>query len=77
MKNAPLITSIEQAKNFLNTNKDLGVKYEITSVVDKYEFIKRTKWSIKCSSLNISERHHVLGLVKIRKFFSKLMLSHR
>ena len=73
MKNAPLITSIEQAKNFLNTNKELGVRYEITSVRDKYEFIKRVKWSIKYSQLNISERHHVLIYLK---YFTGYGVSH-
>jgi hypothetical protein len=73
MKNAPLVTSIEQAKLFLKTNQELGIKYEIKSVKDKYEFIKMVKWSIKYSELNISERH---GVFSYLKFFTGYSISH-
>lgn len=73
MKNAPLITSIGQAVDFLKTTKELEIKYEISSTRDKYEFIKQVKWSIKYSQLNISDRHHVLSYLKL---FTHYSISH-
>lgn len=75
MKNAPLITSIEQVQIFLNTNKSLGVKYEIPLIRDKYEFIKRIKWSIKFVSLNKKEKHLVFSYLKIFTGYSKSHLK--
>ena len=73
MKNVPLITSIEQAQNFLKTNKELGDKYEITSVRDKYEFIKQIKWTIKYVNLNLADKSHVLDYLK---YFTGYSRSH-
>lgn len=75
MKNAPLITSIEQCENFLKTNKELGVQYEILSVCDKYEFIKQIKWSIKYVSLNLAGKCCVLDYLKLFTSYSKSHLK--
>lgn len=75
MKNAPLITSIEQCEKFLKTNKDLGVKYEILSVKGKYEFIKKVKWSIKYVNLNLADKCLVLSYLKLFTGYSKSHLK--
>lgn len=75
MKNAPLISSIEQIKKYLKTNKDLEIKYEIPSVRDKYEFVKQIKWSIKYVSLNLSDKFYVLNYLKYFTGYSKSHLK--
>lgn len=76
MKNAPLITSIEQIKTFLKTNEELGVKYEIKSVRDKYEFIKNILRFIRYFKLDSKDdRHQVLKYIKYFTGYSKRHLK--
>ncbi|HED36815.1 MAG TPA: hypothetical protein ENI76_01000 [Ignavibacteria bacterium] len=75
MKNAPLITSIEQCENFLKANKESGVKFEILSIRGKYEFIKQIKWSIRYACLNLSDKCLVLDYLKYFTGYSKSHLK--
>lgn len=75
MKNAPLITSIEQCEKFLKANKELGVRYEISSARGKYEFIKQIKWSVKYAGLNLSDKRKALDYLKYFTGYSKSHLK--
>jgi len=59
VKHLPLFGSICQIEDFLNANKRLGVKYEIPSVREKYEFIKNVLWAIGYNGLSRSDKHIV------------------
>lgn len=73
MKRFPLISSISQIEKFLKTNKELGLKLEIHSVKDKYEFIKSTLLKFRYNTLSKKEKHLVL---KYLKFFTNYSKSH-
>ena len=59
VKHLPLFGSICQIEDFLNANKRLGVKYEIHSVREKYEFIKNVLLAIGYNGLSRSDKHIV------------------
>ncbi len=73
MKRFPLISSISQIENFLKTNKELGLKLEIYSTKDKYEFIKSALLKFRYNTLSKKEKHLVL---KYLKFFTNYSKSH-
>lgn len=73
MKRFPLISSISQIENFLKTNKELGLKLEIHSTKDKYEFIKSALLKFRYNTLVKKEKHLVL---KYLKFFTNYSKSH-
>lgn len=73
MKRFPLISSISQIEIFLKTNKELGLKLEIHSTKDKYEFIKSALLKFRYNTLSKKEKHLVL---KYLKFFTNYSKSH-
>ncbi len=73
MKRLPLFASIEQIKNFLNTNKNSGLKIEIISTKDKYQCINEVLWNIRFRNLNKTEKHLIF---KLLNFFTNYSLSH-
>lgn len=75
MKHLPLFGSISQMEEFLNTNKELGVQYEIISKRDKYEFIKNSLWAVKYNSLNKKDKHTVFRYLKYLSSYSKAQLK--
>lgn len=75
MKHLPLFGSISQMEEFLNTNKELGVQYEIISKKDKYEFVKNSLWAINYNRLDKKEKHSVLGYIKYLTGYSKTQLK--
>jgi len=75
MKHLPLFGSIGQMEEFLNTNKELGIQYEIRSKKDKYEFVKNSLWGINYNSLEKNEKHSVLKYIKYLTGYSKMQLK--
>lgn len=75
MKHLPLFGSISQMEEFLNTNKELGVQYEIISKRDKYEFIKNSLWAVKYNSLDKKDKHAALRYLKYLTGYSKGQLK--
>ena len=73
MKRLPLFGSIAQIKEFLNTNKNSGLKIEIISVRDKYQCVSEMLWNIKFRRLSKTDRHAVF---KLLNFFTGYSLSH-
>jgi transposase InsO family protein len=73
MKRLPLFGSIDQIKEFLNTNKNSGLKIEIISVRDKYQCVNEMLWNIRFRRLNKFDRHLVFRLLN---FFTGYSLSH-
>lgn len=73
MKRLPLFGSIDQIRNFLNTNKNSGLRIEIISVKDKYRCIGELLWNIHFRKLNKTDRHVVFRLLN---FFTGYSLSH-
>ena len=68
-----LLGSIDQIENFLNTNKELGINLEISSVKDKYDFIKRVLLKFGYSGLDKGEKHVIL---KYLKYFTRYSKAH-
>lgn len=74
MKRLPL-SSISQIKNFLKSTKDAGVKLEIQTTKDKYEFIKTTFYWTKYNHLDKKDKHAVLTYLKFFTGYSKAHLK--
>ncbi|MFH0856620.1 MAG: integrase [bacterium] len=72
MKRLPL-SSISQIKNFLKGTMDEGVKLEIQTTKDKYDFIKTTLYWTKYNHLDRTDKHVVLMYLK---FFTGYSKSH-
>ncbi|MDO8668358.1 MAG: integrase [bacterium] len=73
MKRLPLFGSIDQIREFLNTNKNSGLKIEIISVRDKYQCVSEMLWNIRFRRLSKTDRHIVF---KLLNFFTGYSLSH-
>ncbi|MDO8592701.1 MAG: integrase [bacterium] len=73
MKRLPLFGSIDQIKEFLNTNKNSGLKIEIISTRDKYQCVSEMLWNIRFRRLSKTDRHIVF---KLLNFFTGYSLSH-
>jgi len=73
MKRLPLLSSINQIKNFLKTNKESGLKIEIISKKNKYECINEIFWNIKFRGLSKTDKHIVF---KFLNFFTAYSVSH-
>jgi hypothetical protein len=73
MKRLPLFGSIDQIRNFLNTNKSSGLKIEIILVKDKYICISEMLWNIRFKNLSKTEKHIVF---KLLNFFTGYSISH-
>lgn len=75
MKTLPLFGSIDQIGEFLNTNRSLGVKYEIPSQKDRYEFVKNSLWAISYNRLEKRDKCAVMGYQKYLTGYSKSHLK--
>ena len=73
MKRAPLFSSIGQMEEYLKTGKETGLKVEIISTKNKYEFINNTLWEIKYRLRSKKEKHVVLQYLN---FFTGYSKSH-
>jgi hypothetical protein len=73
MKRLPLFGSIRQIEEFLNTNKSSGLKVEIISSKNKYEFISGTLWHVGYRRLSKKEKHSV---IRYLNFFTDYSGSH-
>lgn len=73
MKRLPLFGSIDQITEFLNTNKNSGLKIEIVSAKDKYQCVSEMLWNIKFRRLGKTDRHTVFKLIR---FFTGYSISH-
>lgn len=73
MKRLPLFGSINQIREFLNTNKNSGLKIEIISVRDKYQCVSEILWNVRFRRMDRTDRHVVFRLLK---FFTGYSLSH-
>jgi len=73
MKRLPLFGSIDQIREFLNTNKNSGLKIEIISTRDKYQCVSEMLWNIRFRRLSKTDRHIVF---KLLNFFTGYSLSH-
>ncbi|MCK5510277.1 hypothetical protein KAI65_01880 [Candidatus Parcubacteria bacterium] len=56
MKRLPLLSSINQIEKFLKTNKESGLKIEIISKKNKYEYVNEIFWNIKFRSLSKTDK---------------------
>jgi len=72
-----LLGSIDQIENFLNTNKKLGINLEISSVKDKYDFIRRVLFNFGYVKLDKGEKHIILKYLKYFTRYSKAHLKRR
>jgi len=73
MKRLPLFGSIDQIRNFLNTNRNSGLKIEIISIRDKYQCINEMLWNIRFRSLGKTDKRVVF---KLLNFFTNYSVSH-
>jgi hypothetical protein len=73
MKRTPLFTSIRQMEEYLKTSKSTGLKVEIISTKNKYEFISNTLWDVKYRLRSKGEKHTIL---KYLNFFTNYSKSH-
>jgi len=73
MKRAPLFSSIGQMEEYLKASKLSGLKVEIISTKNKYEFINNTLWDIKYHLRSKGEKQVIL---KYLKFFTGYSGSH-
>lgn len=70
-----LLGSIDQIEDFLNTNKELGIKLEISSTKDKYEFIRRVLFKFSYAGLDKGDKHVILKYLKYFTHYSKAHLK--
>lgn len=75
MKHLPLFGSIDQIQRFLYANKSLGVKYEITTVKNKYELIKTVLAGIGYNYLDKKEKRVIFSYLKFMTSYSKGQLK--
>lgn len=68
-----LLGSIDQIEKFLNTNKEQGVQLEISSVKDKYDFIRRVIFKFHYVKLDKGDKNIIL---KYLKYFTHYSKSH-
>lgn len=62
-------------EEFLNTNQELGVKYEILSKKDKYEFIKNSLLLIRYNQLAKKDKRVVMRYFKYLTGYSKSQIK--
>lgn len=70
-----LLDSMDQIENFLNTNKKLGIKLEIFSTKDKYEFIRRVLFKFDYVGMDKGDKHVILKYLKYFTHYSKAHLK--
>lgn len=75
MKHLPLFGSIDQIQKFLYANKNLGIKYEIPTVKDKYELIKTVLAGIGYNYLDKKEKRVIFSYLKFMTGYSKGQLK--
>lgn len=71
MKRLPLFGSIGQIEEFLKTNQECGVKFEITSAKYKYELINQTLWEVGYRRLARGDKHTVFRYLKYLTGYSQ------